>query len=167
VDDWGDERKEKTVSKSISDLAPEFQHIATHFSETLRLAEFPAEILETHRTQERQDTLYAQGRASYDEIMHLREIADLGGISTEDAETTVTWTRKTKHIEGLAVDVVVTKPNGSIPWPVCNNATDAALWLSLGEIGEKCGLVWGGRWEPIDKWGIGRDAPHFEMPPKV
>jgi peptidoglycan L-alanyl-D-glutamate endopeptidase CwlK len=36
--------------------------------------------------------------------------------------------------------------------------TELALWEKMGEIGEACGLEWGGRW-PVRI----RDMPHFQL----
>lgn len=48
---------------------------------------YTVEVVETHRTQQRQDTLFAQGRTAPGPI--------------------VTWTRDSKHADGLAADVVI------------------------------------------------------------
>ena len=82
----------------------------------------------TKRTQEEQEELYAQGRTKPGKI--------------------VTWTLKSKHIEGRAFDIAILK-NGKITW-------DTADYQQAGEIGESAGLQWGGRWKSPD-------YPHFQL----
>ena len=56
---------------------------------------------------------------------------------------------KSKHQHGLALDVVPVV-NGKLQWH------DQRLWYKIGLIGEKHGLMWGGRWKRF------KDYPHFE-----
>lgn len=87
-------------------------------------------VIETYRPAARQAYLYAQGRT--------RE----GNI--------VTWTLKSRHISGLAVDVAPLKKDGSIWW----NAPQF-IWDRLGHAARTQGLTWGGNWKK-------RDMPHVE-----
>jgi len=91
----------------------------------------------TKRTQEEQNLLYAQGRTK--------------------PGRKVTWTRKSKHIEGKAFDIAILV-NGKICW---NPSLDADAdgvpeYTEAGKIGEAVGLTWGGRFKSPD-------APHFEV----
>lgn len=89
-------------------------------------------VIEGRRTQEEQDDLYAQGRTTPGPI--------------------VTWTRNSRHIKGLAVDVV--------PYPV--DWQDEARFHQLsGVIKVAASLVdveleWG-----YDLWG--KDMPHWQL----
>lgn len=83
----------------------------------------------TRRTQEDQDALYAQGRTKPGKI--------------------VTWTQKSKHIDGVAFDIAIMK-NGKISWA-------PADYMKAGEIGMQVGLSWGGA------WARNKDYPHFEL----
>jgi hypothetical protein len=56
---------------------------------------------------------------------------------------------KSKHQYGLAVDLVPIV-NGEAQWH------NKALWYKIGVIGEKLGLIWGGRWRSL------YDPGHFE-----
>jgi len=76
-------------------------------------------VIETYRSQARQDYLYEQGR-------------------TRPGDK-VTWTRSSKHKTRLAADVCP-RVNGKIDW----NAQD--LFNAWGAIATKNGLVWGGSW---------------------
>ena len=71
----------------------------------------------------------------------------------------------------LDPDVVVDLPqrehNGKL-WPSLWDTSRADLvdlWREYGEQAEALGLVWGGRWAPIDgRTGLGFDFPHVEHP---
>jgi hypothetical protein len=73
-------------TRDVDALAPELQARLERVMERMR-DEFghEVEIVETHRPQERQDALFAQGRTRPGPV--------------------VTWTRTSKHTSGLAVDV--------------------------------------------------------------
>jgi peptidoglycan LD-endopeptidase CwlK len=105
---------------------------------------FPILVTEGLRSKERQAALYAQGRTAPGKV--------------------VTWTLKSKHIDGLAVDVVP-YINKTIPWD------DFLLFCVLGEAmmeaakAEGVSLRWGYDW---DGDGVLRekgetDGPHFEI----
>lgn len=78
----------RAVVRDRSLLQPEFDNRLGRVLERMQ-SEFgyTVEVVETHRTQERQDTLFAQGRTAPGPV--------------------VTWTRNSNHSEGLAADVTV------------------------------------------------------------
>lgn len=80
-----------------------------------------------NRTQEEQDHLYAQGRTRPGKI--------------------ITWVKESKHSEGKAFDIAIIQ-RGKITW-------DNEDYDYIGILGEKVGLVWGGRWKE-------KDSGHFE-----
>lgn len=55
------------------------------------------------------------------------------------------------HCRGAAYDLVPVV-NGHAAWD------NLELFQRVGEVGEKLGLVWGGRWPKL------KDMPHFEIP---
>ena len=87
-------------------------------------------VIETFRHPKRQAYLYAQGRTR--------------------PGAKVTWTLKSRHISGLAVDIVPLKTNGGIWWDAPDD-----LWKILGHAARTNALVWGGNWKKQDK-------PHVE-----
>lgn len=93
-------------------------------------------IFEGFRTTERQRALYAQGRDG------------MGGKIVTSANAGESW-----HNYGLAVDIVFRDHHGQPTWD-----RPVADWNALGEIGERVGLMWGGRWKRPD-------SPHFEWHP--
>ena len=132
------------------------------FINKLKEKEIKFAVLETWRDPLVQKAYYAQGREDYDVVCKLREIAGLPIITEDEARRKITNTQFSKHTLGKAIDMVPILSTGIIPWKI-KDASTAALWLSIGEIGESCGLIWGGRWEPKGLWGIGWDPAHYEV----
>jgi peptidoglycan L-alanyl-D-glutamate endopeptidase CwlK len=113
-------------------------------------------VLEGVRTPERQRQLYGQGRTTAE--------CTKAGISVLYAKPhlqKVTWTLKSNHFAGRAVDLV--------PWPIDwntpakFNAISRAMFAAAKELGVS--LRWGADW---DEDGISRergesDSPHFEL----
>ena len=117
-------------------------------------------VLETLRTQETQDAYYAQGRESFEEINRLRSIAGLYPLGREEAGRIITKAKRSAHQDGIAADIVPVLDGGKIPWVITGG--NAELWLTFGRLGREAGLEWGGTWTPLDKFGIGWDAPHYQ-----
>ena len=120
-------------SKSLDDLLPEVAEKAREF---IRIAEEELPIDElrvtsTFRDYEYQTFLYAQGRTRP------------GSIVT-NAKAGQSW-----HNFQVALDVVP-MINGKAVWD------NAPLWKDIGEIGQECGLEWGGAWKRFI------DKPHFQ-----
>ncbi len=62
----------------------------------------------------------------------------------------VSWIRHSLHLDGLAIDVCPETLLREKFW-----APAAPEWQVAGEIGERLGMRWGGRWKQ-------RDMAHFE-----
>lgn len=90
----------------------------------------------TRRTAAEQMELYARGRTT--------------------PGPKVTWTIRSKHVEGKAFDIVICKA-GIPDWNVKADVDVDGVpdYLEAGRIGESIGLTWGGRWKTPD-------FPHFE-----
>lgn len=107
----------------------------------IQISEVDFSVLEGLRTLQRQRELYAQGRTAPGKI--------------------VTWTMKSKHLEGKAVDLV--------PYPLDWNdlkkfdKISKAMFAAAKEQGVK--LRWGADWnsngKPREKGEY--DSPHFEI----
>jgi len=70
----------------------------------------------------------------------------------------VSWIQHSKHLDGLAIDVA---PYAEFPLHGGNKLawnTDEPAWQTIGAIGERLGLRWGGRWTQ-------RDMGHLEWQP--
>lgn len=109
-------------SKKIEDLDPELQCLYHDFA--MRMADEGLQYIVTctYRSQEEQNTLYAQGRTSPGKI--------------------VTWTKKSRHTGRRAFDIAMVV-DGVVSW-------DTDDYLRAGEIGEEVGLEWGGSWSKPD-----------------
>ncbi len=101
-------------------------------------------VVEGLRTKQRQQQLYAQGRTTKGKI--------------------VTWTLKSKHLDGLAVDLAPIQ-NGQIDWTDLAkfDAMAKAMFAAAAELGIK--IRWGADWNqngrPREKGES--DSPHFEL----
>lgn len=117
------------MSRALNDLAPVFKPLAMELLARAIEAGVPVLIVETKRT----------------EAQHALNLAN--GVS---------WTNHSKHLDGLAIDIVpyslyTIAPGGDkLEW---NSAAPA--WQTLGAIGKRLGLRWGGDWTQ-------KDMGHFE-----
>lgn len=123
-------------SRSLEDLHPDVQARAAKFLKACKAEGIDVLIYCTYRSAKEQKDLYALGR-------------------TKPGKK-VTWTLKSKHNNtlekkpaSLAFDCVPLRM-GKPDWEA------SKTYERMGEIGEACGLVWGGRWK-------GKDSPHFEL----
>jgi len=110
-------------------LVPSLYSLYLEFDKQMKASGVNYIITCTTRTQSDQDNLYAQGRTKPGLI--------------------VTWTRKSKHIDGKAFDIAIIK-DGKISWATAD-------YQLAGEIGRGIGLDWGG------SWAKNKDAPHFQL----
>ena len=125
------------MSRDIQDLAPCMQGVAIGFKAACLKVGIPIVIVQTYRTKEEQDALYAQGRRTPGKIVtHAK-----GGDSP--------------HNVHLALDCAFLLPeSGGVSWEPPYPHT----WEEVGKIGEAQGLVWGGRFKAFP------DLGHFEWP---
>jgi peptidoglycan L-alanyl-D-glutamate endopeptidase CwlK len=130
----------KSESKLVG-VAPELVKVVRDAAEHIP---FPVLVTEGVRTLERQKALYEQGRTKPGKI--------------------VTWTLKSKHIEGKAVDLVPYIDN-AIPW------NDGMLFVAIGTEMKKAArragikIRWGYDWDDdgvLQEKGES-DGPHFEL----
>ena len=110
----------------------------------LELSTVDFTVVEGLRSKQRQAQLYAQGRTTAGKI--------------------VTWTLKSKHIDGLAVDLAPVM-DGKIDWndSAKFNAIGAAMMQAAKELGVS--IRWGKDWNAngiIGERGES-DSPHFEL----
>jgi peptidoglycan L-alanyl-D-glutamate endopeptidase CwlK len=140
-------------------LKPEVRKFFEEFTSRLDKQGLPYSILETLRTKEVQEAYYAQGRLPLAEINELRKKAGLYIVGEEEGKKIITQTMESVHLTGMAADIVPVI-NGRIPWVITGE--NAELWLTFGKLGQEAGLEWGGTWKPLNRFGIGWDAPHYQ-----
>ena len=74
----------------------------------------------------------------------------------EDVASGHSWIKRSLHQDGIAIDIAPYEQwNLHGPDKLQWDAKDP-VWLQIGVLGEKEGLVWGGRWKQAD-------MGHFEL----
>ena len=146
------------MSKKISDLYYPMQKSVKAAIDEMNASEKLKElnidgvaIVETKRELTTQMAYYSRGRMEVADVKRMYAAAGLYTPSETECKTKNTNTLSSKHIEGKAVDICPVR-NGALFW----NAS-SEVWEIIGEIGEKNGLKWGGRWKDF------KDSPHFEI----
>jgi len=117
------------MSRRIEHLEPGTQTKCRLFLAECAERGFKVLVVQTYRTAKEQDALFAQGRSKPGKIVTY-------------APSGYSW-----HEFGRAFDICFLDSKGNAKWD--------GPWDEVGEIGEACGLEWGGRWKKPDK-------PHFE-----
>lgn len=123
------------TSRSLEDLIPPVRERAERFLALCEQEGIDILVTCTYRDHEAQDRLYAQGRSLPGKVVTWVQ----GGDSWHN------WRR--------AFDVVPLRA-GKPVWGT--RGADRALWQKVGELGQMCGLEWGGNWPRHQDW------PHFQ-----
>ena len=120
------------MSRALADLCPRLLPLAEQLLAEAQKAGIECAVIDTLRT----------------DAEHQRNLA--AGFS---------WIKRSKHLpqtdccgKAHAIDLCPAEL-----LPVKGWAPASPYWIRLGEIAEKLGLVWGGRWKK-------RDLGHFELP---
>ena len=116
--------------RNLATVQPQLQRLGRELLRRLAEEGLTFKVTSGNRTKEEQAALYAQGRTKPGPI--------------------VTWTMKSRHIGGRAIDLTLFSGKNPI-W-------ESRHYETAGRIGEELGLVWGGRWKKSP------DKPHFELP---
>jgi hypothetical protein len=110
---------------------------------------------EGRRSARVQEAYYAQGRKTLAEVNGLRKLAGLYMLRSEKDNYIITWTLRSKHIDGLAMDVLPSDGAGNPTWDLAHyrNAFD-----KIRHCGRAAGLICGADWpSPQTDW------PHYEI----
>ena len=110
-------------------------------------------VFEGRRTVAVQEAYYAQGRESLDDVNKKRAAAGLYLLRSERDNYVITWTLQSKHIDGLAMDVVPADGSGSPTWDLAHYRRAFEI---IRDCGRKAGLNCGADWNPPD-W------PHYQI----
>ena len=144
------------MSTSLKELQPEFMDKAEKAFKAMKadgilrsLGVESIAVSETRRALAVQMAYYSRGRMRNEDVKAMYNAAGLYEPSAEECRTYNTWTLESKHLQGLAVDLVPVR-NGGYWWKA-----PAEVWERMGEIGRSYGMKWGGDWR-------NRDCPHFE-----
>jgi peptidoglycan L-alanyl-D-glutamate endopeptidase CwlK len=151
------------IEERIQTLDPVFRPLVRELLARLdRESNLRYAATEWRRTREYQDALYAQGREPLEAVNALRSKVGLYRLVPKENTYTVTNTRDSMHIRGLAVDICPVI-DGRIPWTI-TTGEQADAWKRIGAISAALGIRWGGLWKPLSSWGIGWDPAHHEYP---
>lgn len=140
------------MSKSFEDLDAMFRVKAIkaftlmNNSESLhKLGVQSVAVSETKRDLAVQMAYYSRSRMKDPaDVKAMYKAAGLYTPSDAECKTPNTWTLSSKHILGLAIDLVPVK-DGRLWW----NAPIEVL-KEMGKLGKSCGLEWGGDWPQKD-----------------
>jgi hypothetical protein len=123
-------------------------------------------ITQTSRLAKEQLAYWMRGRKPYAEVVNYYKSASLIPPTKEENKVKITWTLNSKHIVDLddnnpnndlakAFDFVVLDKNGKAVWKdkADINADNLPDYRQVGEIAERLGVKWGGRFG---------DPPHVE-----
>lgn len=109
------------ANRDINSLQSMAQKAAKLFLDTCKEKGIDIFVTEYHRSQERQNYLYEQGRSRPGQI--------------------VTWTRNSNHTSGYAWDIACNPPN---------SLYDSKIIARAGEVAQELGIEWGGTWKQKD-----------------
>jgi hypothetical protein len=112
-------------------------------------------IFEGLRTERTQAAYFVQGRKSLEAVNAARKDAGLYLLTSEKQNYKITWTMKSKHLEGLAMDILPARPDGSPTWDIAHYRKQFEL---IRDAGRAAGLVCGADWPEAQ-----RDWPHYEV----
>jgi len=127
-------------NRQITALIPAMQPLVTSWLDDCHRAGLDIIVTCTHRTIAEQAALYAQGRGGLDAVNALRHVAAMTPITEAENAHCRTNARLSLHTSGWAVDFAVMDGGKYAP-------DVSPLWDIAGELAEKHGLEWAGRWK--------------------
>jgi peptidoglycan L-alanyl-D-glutamate endopeptidase CwlK len=130
---------------------PPFERFLNLLDETLGESRYT--VFEGRRSAVVQEAYYAQGRKPLEEVNALRASAGLYLLRSERDNYVITWTLKSRHIEGLAMDVLPADGAGNPTWDLAHFREAFGV---IRDCGREAGLVCGADWPEAD-W------PHYEI----
>jgi len=143
------------TAKILEGLSPVAQPIFRDFLNLLdkELGEDRYIAVEGRRLLAVQEAYHAQGRETLEEVNKKRAAAGLYLLRSEKDNYIITWTLKSKHIDGLAMDVVPTDSAGNPTWDLAHYYK---TFVIIRDCARKAGLTCGADWNPPD-W------PHYQI----
>jgi hypothetical protein len=146
---------ERTKNK-IAELQPQAQKLFTAMCQKLdiSLGEDFYIVYEGLRTKETQGAYYAQGRERLPQVNEKRKAAGLYLLASEKQNYTITWTLKSKHLEGLAMDILPVDGRGNPTWDLAHYRHQ---FEEIRDAGRDTGLECGADW-PANQ----SDWPHYQ-----
>jgi hypothetical protein len=141
--------------KKLAELSSAAQPIFKEFLNLLdaELGDDRYVVFEGRRSPAVQEAYYAQGREPLESVNKKRTAAGLYLLRSERDNYIITWTLKSKHIDGLAIDVVPTDGTGNPTWDLAHYSK---TFETIVGCGNKAGLTCGVNFSTPD-W------PHYQI----
>jgi len=112
-------------------------------------------VFEARRSVKVQEAYYAQGRRPLKEVNALRAAAGLYQLRGEKDNYVITWTMQSRHIDGLAMDVLPVDGAGNPTWDLAHYRNTFEILRGCGRAaGLECGADWP---SPQTDW------PHYQI----
>src|SRR3990167_6828716 len=111
------------MSRYLDDLDPAFKPLAIELIARCTEAKIAVMIVDTLRTKAEHAVNLAAGTS---------------------------WIKHSRHLDGMAIDICPYDVYQLIGPDKLQWSSSDPVWLRIGLIGEKLGLVWGGRWKVKD-----------------
>jgi len=146
-------RSEMTLAELDPLARPAFENFLHRLDKALGEARYV--VHEGRRSKEKQEAYYAQGRKPLEEVNALRKAAGLYLLRGEKDNYQITWTLKSRHIDGMAMDVVPADGAGNPTWDLAHYRK---AFEAIRDCGFAAGLVCGADWPAPET-----DWPHFEV----
>ena len=147
------ERSMRMLADLDEKARPKFEDMLARLDKELGEERYIA--FEGRRSVKKQEAYHAQGREPLEKVNALRQEAGLYLLRSEQDNYMITWTLKSVHVEGLAMDIVPTDGAGEPTWDL------AHFWSAYETIrncGRAAGLECGADW-PAPK----TDWPHYQI----
>jgi peptidoglycan L-alanyl-D-glutamate endopeptidase CwlK len=112
-------------------------------------------IFEGLRTRAKQEAYYAQGRETLEQVNEKRRAAGLYLLSNEKQNRKITWTLNSKHLDGLAMDILPVDGKGNPTWDLAHYRQQ---FETIRDAGRAAGLECGADWPDAQK-----DWPHYQV----
>lgn len=142
----------KLSTRSLNTLATVHQDMQRVVKRAIELTTVDFLVVQGRRTWDEQARLYGQGRT-----VNQMASAGLPTVYAQPTKPKVTWTMRSNHMTGRAVDLVAWV-NGKPDWSTDKGYYQViahAMKAAASELG--VGIVWGGDWH------TNKDFPHFEL----
>jgi len=112
-------------------------------------------VWEGRRSMQVQEAYYMQGRKTLEEVNWYREKAGLYLLRSSNDNYVITWTLKSKHIDGFAMDVLPVNGSGNPTWDLAHYRSKFETIRNCGRaVGLECGADWPAK---------NKDWPHYEI----
>jgi len=143
--------------RMLAELDPAAQPVFKEFLERLDyyLGDDRYIVYEGRRRPEVQQAYYAQGREPLEAVNKKRAAAGLYLLQSERDNYVITWTLMSKHMTGLAMDVLPADGRGNPTWDLAHYRK---FFETIRDCGRQAGLICGADWPPPNE-----DWPHYEM----